>query len=190
MTNDQRAIDDLYGQYAGFATRLVAWIIDQLIVGVLVGVFGWIVKFVADNFAINELLGLQDYADLLLVSVVALGTVAIGFGYNVGLWLLAGQTPGKQVMGLRIVRTNGQRLTFRSATVRWLGYAISAILFLGYLWVLVDNRRQGFHDKLARTFVVYSWPEKPEWDIAPIQKRQELRRRQRVLGGQSLPKND
>jgi hypothetical protein len=36
---------------------------------------------------------------------------------------------------------------------------ISGILFLGYLWILFDNRRQGFHDKLAGTYVVYSWPE-------------------------------
>jgi uncharacterized RDD family membrane protein YckC len=32
---------------------------------------------------------------------------------------------------------------------------VSGIFFLGYLWILVDDRRQGWHDKLARTLVVY-----------------------------------
>jgi len=63
------------------------------------------------------------------------------------------------LMGLRLVRTDGQRLHIGNAIRRELGYVVSAILFLGYLWVLFDNRRQGFHDKLAGTIVVYSWPE-------------------------------
>jgi uncharacterized RDD family membrane protein YckC len=76
-----------------------------------------------------------------------------------GFWMLAGQTPGKRVMGVRIVRTDGQRLKWGNAIRREVGYGISTILFLGYLWVLVDNRRQGWHDKLAGTMVVYAWPE-------------------------------
>jgi uncharacterized RDD family membrane protein YckC len=62
-------------------------------------------------------------------------------------------------MGLRIVRTNGERVRAGNAVRREVGYVISGLLFLGYLWILFDNRRQGFHDKLAGTIVVYSWPE-------------------------------
>lgn len=41
---------------------------------------------------------------------------------------------------------------------RVLGYYISFLaLFLGFLWVLVDDRRQGWHDKIADTIVVYDW---------------------------------
>ena len=79
--------------------------------------------------------------------------------YDIGFWLLAGQTPGKRVLGVRIVRTDGKRLRFWNALRRVIGYVFSSILFLGYLWILFDNRRQGFHDKLAGTMVVYSWPE-------------------------------
>ena len=60
---------------------------------------------------------------------------------------------------MRVVRTDGKRLKFGNALRRSLGYIVSGILFLGYLWILFDNRRQGFHDKLAGTMVVYSWPE-------------------------------
>jgi uncharacterized RDD family membrane protein YckC len=73
--------------------------------------------------------------------------------------MLAGQTPGKYLMGLRIVRTDTDRIRLGNAVLREIGYVLSGILFLGYLWILFDNRRQGFHDKLAGTLVVYSWPE-------------------------------
>jgi uncharacterized RDD family membrane protein YckC len=39
--------------------------------------------------------------------------------------------------------------------VRVLAYSVSAILLLGFLWIAVDRRRQGFHDKIAHTFVIY-----------------------------------
>ena len=79
--------------------------------------------------------------------------------YDIGFWMLAGQTPGKRVMCLRIVRSDGDRVRAGNAVRREVGYVISGILFLGYLWILFDSRRQGFHDKLAGTIVVYSWPE-------------------------------
>jgi uncharacterized RDD family membrane protein YckC len=41
---------------------------------------------------------------------------------------------------------------------RYVGYYLSALaLYAGYWWVLIDNRRQGWHDKLAGTIVVYAW---------------------------------
>ena len=181
MTNEKHPHEELYGQYGGFATRLVAWIIDQLIVGAILAVYAWVLTFVLDTVAINEILGLQGWANAIILITVVVGAVVIAFSYHVGLWLLAGQTPGKQVMGLRIVRTDGRRLTFWSATIRWLGYAISAILFLGYLWVLVDNKRQAFHDKLARTLVIYAWPEKDEWEIEATKEHLERRREKRRM---------
>jgi uncharacterized RDD family membrane protein YckC len=42
--------------------------------------------------------------------------------------------------------------------IRAAAYAISAIFLIGFAWIAVDRRRQGFHDKLARTFVVYDSP--------------------------------
>jgi uncharacterized RDD family membrane protein YckC len=54
---------------------------------------------------------------------------------------------------------DGERLRLWNVLRRHVGYVISGILFLGFLWILFDNRRQGWHDKLAGTIVVYSWPE-------------------------------
>jgi uncharacterized RDD family membrane protein YckC len=42
--------------------------------------------------------------------------------------------------------------------LRYLGYSLSAIsLFLGFFWILIDDRRQGWHDKIAGTLVIYTW---------------------------------
>ena len=69
-----------------------------------------------------------------------------------------GQTPGKAVIGLRVVGTDGNRLTLIRAIIRTLGYTISAIpLFLGYFMILLDNRRQALHDKMANSYVIYTW---------------------------------
>jgi uncharacterized RDD family membrane protein YckC len=46
-----------------------------------------------------------------------------------------------------------------TALMRAAGYAVSSIFMIGFMWIGVDRRRQGFHDKMARTFVVYDQPE-------------------------------
>ena len=83
----------------------------------------------------------------------------ISISYDITLWMLSGQTLGKRVLGLRVMRADGTRLRFGNAVRRQIGYWISAIFFVGFLWILFDNKRQGFHDKLAGTIVTYSWPE-------------------------------
>jgi uncharacterized RDD family membrane protein YckC len=159
MTNEPTPQFALYGQYAGFASRLVAFVIDRLIVGVITAVIVFMAEFAMNAFNVNEWLGLDQLAVSLTAILFAAVVVSVDFLYTVGLWMLAGQTPGKRVMGVRIVRSDGERVRWRNAIVRWVCYWLSAILFLGFLWVLVDNRRQGFHDKLGRTIVIYSWPE-------------------------------
>ena len=59
------------------------------------------------------------------------------------------------VMRLGIVRFDGTRIGWGGAVLRFLGYIISVLLFLtGFVWVAIDMRRQGFHDKIADTFVI------------------------------------
>jgi uncharacterized RDD family membrane protein YckC len=72
-----------------------------------------------------------------------------------------GQTVGKQAMGIRVVRENGQPVTIPSAIVReTLGRQLISLVTYGlyllpdYLWPLRDSRNQALHDKIARTFVV------------------------------------
>ncbi len=169
----------ILGQYAGFVTRMVAWIIDQGIVIATTSLITAVASLVSDALRINEFLGIQEWANALMAILVAVVTLTVWLVYYLGLWMLTGQTVGKWIMGVRIVRTDGGRLRIGNCVRRLVGYLLSAILFLGYLWVLVDDRRQGFHDKLAGTFVVYAWPEREP--VRPAMSRIRRRRRERSL---------
>ena len=72
------------------------------------------------------------------------------------LWLRFSATPGKMFLKLKIVdiKTSGP-ISFRQAIIRYIGYLPSFYcLLLGILWVAFDNRKQGWHDKLASTAVI------------------------------------
>ncbi len=187
MTDEQVPQETLYGQYAGFVTRLVAYIIDQLIIVSIISLVTAVAGFVMQSLRINELIGAQRIAQVIMIILALVLIISFLILYNIGFWMLAGQTPGKRLMGLRIVRTDGERITIGPAIRRWVGYWISAILFLGYLWVLVDDRRQALHDKLAGTLVVYSWPEQEDWErITPIRDRvSRFRERRRMSSPKS-----
>jgi uncharacterized RDD family membrane protein YckC len=172
MTDEQSPQETLYGQYAGFVTRLLAYIIDQLIIAAVISLVTVVAGFVMQSLNINEVIGAQRIAQVIMTILALLLIISFLILYNIGFWMLAGQTPGKRLMGLRIVRTDGERITLGPAIRRWVGYWLSAILFLGYLWVLVDDRRQALHDKLAGTLVVYTWPEQEDGErLTPIRDR-------------------
>jgi hypothetical protein len=80
---------------------------------------------------------------------------ALLFAYCVGFWTWRGTTIGGIVCNLQVIRTNGQPLRFPDALVRALASLFSfAALGLGVLWILKDDDRQAWHDKIAGTFVV------------------------------------
>jgi len=69
----------------------------------------------------------------------------------------AGQTPGKFVMSIRVIKANGSAISDTDAVIRAIGYNASAMfLGLGFIWAFIDRNNQGWHDKLARTYVVRS----------------------------------
>ena len=78
-------------------------------------------------------------------------------GYFVTFWSATGQTPGDRVMGILVISADGERrLRPRRSVVRLVGMVLAALpCFAGYLLILVDDRRRGLHDRLARTVVVY-----------------------------------
>ena len=73
------------------------------------------------------------------------------------LWVAwRGQTPGKRVMGARIVDAEtGGPVSTKQAIIRYLGYYVSMLgLFIGFFWVGFDPKKQGWHDHMAGTVVV------------------------------------
>jgi uncharacterized RDD family membrane protein YckC len=118
---------------ASIESRFAAIVIDSMILGAVAGA-GW--------FELHE-------------TGAGLGLL-IGLAYQ---WFFMtqnrGQTIGKMLMGIRVVRTDGEPLRASDAILRYLGYYLnSAVMMLGWLWAAWDEDRQGWHDKLARTVVV------------------------------------
>lgn len=125
-------------EYAGFWRRYASAIYD----GIIVFFITFTLSFV---FAI---IGLADLAGLV-------GFVG-GIAYVLGFWMYNdGQTPGKIIMKAKVVPEEGGSLTWPKAIIRYVGYYISAIILnLGYIWAAFDEKKQGWHDKIARTYVV------------------------------------
>ena len=69
-----------------------------------------------------------------------------------------GATPGKKLLGIKITKANGEKLTYPVAFIRYVGYTVSgATIFffgLGYLWIIWDKKKQALHDKIAGTVVI------------------------------------
>ncbi|MBI4389586.1 MAG: RDD family protein [Nitrospinae bacterium] len=66
-----------------------------------------------------------------------------------------GQTPGKKLLGVRVVRVDGEPMDYKTAFNRFAGYSVSgSVFFLGFIWALFDRNQQTWHDKMAHTIVV------------------------------------
>lgn len=76
--------------------------------------------------------------------------------YTVGFWILKSATIGKMLVKVKIVDAKtGKPASPLQCVIRYLGYIVSALpLCLGFIWVAFDKRKQGWHDKIARTLVV------------------------------------
>jgi uncharacterized RDD family membrane protein YckC len=81
--------------------------------------------------------------------------LGLGLLYFVLMWG-RGATLGQRALNLRVVdATSGGVLPIRRCVVRYVGFCISAIpLTIGLIWAGVDSRKQGWHDKMARSLVL------------------------------------
>jgi uncharacterized RDD family membrane protein YckC len=168
----QVQIGPVYATYAGFVSRVMAMVVDLLIMAAFLGVAGIVSNFFAHTSGLTQILNLlDDYLPWITPLRSFLLTTAFGiivvltslFVYFTFFYSFGGATLGKYLMGLRVVRTDGRRLQPRQAALRALAYAPSSLaLYLGFLAVLVDDRRRGWHDRIAGTVVIYKWQARPD----------------------------
>jgi len=162
----------IYARYAGFVSRAMAMLVDLLIIGAVLIAGG-----IATDFFLRTS-GLPQFVRFLASQIgwvlpvseffVSAGfelvmTLSFSYFYFAFFYLFGGATLGKYLFGLRVVSANGRRLTTTQAALRVLGYAVSALaLYFGFFAVLVDDKRRGWHDRIARTAVVHSWKARPD----------------------------
>lgn len=99
-----------------------------------------------------------SYFSSSLFSTEGIASNMIMLVVTVLLWLRFLGTPGKLLLGCQIVDADsGEPMMKKQALIRYLGYFLSIISFMiGFLWIAWDKRKQGFHDKVANTVVLYN----------------------------------
>ena len=144
-------------EFGGYGGRLVAYILDVIILGIVIGLLTIILIAILVATVASEgdvgpggaLFAVTLTGMILLVSVL----------YFPYFWQRSGMTPGMQVFGIKVVRDrDGGPVGWGSAILRWFGLVfIDSIVFgipIGLLWVFFDRRRRAWHDLLGGTVVI------------------------------------
>jgi uncharacterized RDD family membrane protein YckC len=146
-------------RFGGFWRRFIAYIVDKLIL-YLMSLILFFIGLFAMGFG-----GASPW------SIVTTGNLPRETGFFMALYCATaffmdmfyfiwfhgtiGQTLGKRLLGLRLIRTSGEKMTLGIAFLRWVGSLISGLfVFLGFIWIAIDHRKQGWHDKIAATLVI------------------------------------
>lgn len=142
-------------RYGGFWRRLVAAIIDGIVLNVAFSIVGSIFGV---SLAFTSLLARGEPNPLAVASAMSgmgLITLALGWLYSAAMESSALQaTVGKLAVGVVVTDLSGERISFGRATGRHFAKMISAfILMIGFIMVAFSSRKQGLHDKIAGTLV-------------------------------------
>ena len=146
------ARESLQGHYAGFASRFAAFAVDVVVLTAIFLLVLGAINFVASivtgkttNFSRHDI----------WVTIAYLVWAFIYFSYW---WGLNGKTPGGGLFGVQVLTDDGRDVSGRRAIGRTLAFPLSfLILCLGFLGILLGDRRRALHDVIAGTVVVYSW---------------------------------
>jgi uncharacterized RDD family membrane protein YckC len=144
-------------KYGGFWIRLVAYIIDAIIVAIPVVILAFIIGAAigVGSVATNAGQSSTNAAANGASGVIDLIAFLISAGYFIFFWS-TGQTLAMRLFGLRVVDANtGQPIGIGRAVVRYLGFIVSGLVcYIGFIWAAFDSRKQGWHDKIGGTVVL------------------------------------
>ena len=136
-------------EYAGFWIRTGATIIDTILI------FAIIIPILTAIYGENYWASKTTFEDIwyILINYTLPAITVIIF------WVYKSATPGKMALKLTIIsEKTGNKPSTGQFIIRYLGYYISIIpLCLGIIWVGLDKKKQGWHDKIAGTIVVKNY---------------------------------
>jgi uncharacterized RDD family membrane protein YckC len=124
---------------AGWGTRALAILIDAIGIGIIAAA---VASILGDDTTSPRYQGLS---------------ILVQAAYFTYFWSAAGkgQTLGSRALNVRVVKTDGSYLDYAGSFLRYIGFVIScATFFLGVIWAAFDAQQQGWHDKIASTYVV------------------------------------
>jgi uncharacterized RDD family membrane protein YckC len=140
------------GNYAGSVSRFLAYTVD---LGVSTGLFT--LALAATSFAVQVVTGHSvswNRSDVVVAIIFAIWQFFY-FGYS---WAVSGKTFGMAVLGVRVVRADGNILDPWRGVVRSLVFPFSFVFFgAGFLGILVQREHRALHDLIAGSAVIYAW---------------------------------
>jgi uncharacterized RDD family membrane protein YckC len=144
-------------RFAGFTRRFIAFIIDRFILWIGLSFVVSTALGVENNFG-NYAYKIDMFNFSNLFDKQLLFTELLLLTYFVVCETSSWQaTIGKRMMGLKVVTTQYQKMNPKEAILRYLSkYLSMAVLALGFIWIIFDDKKQGWHDKIANTFVIVS----------------------------------
>lgn len=134
--------------YAGFWVRLGAFMIDLVLICIIS------VPIIVAIMRSSEWLAAGGY--LIVGPYILLGVLgSIGLVYFPSFWTWRGQTPGKMALGIKIIRTDGNPISFGRAILRYLGYLVCFLsVYIGFVVIAFQKQKRGVHDLIADTCVI------------------------------------
>lgn len=148
-------------EYVGFWPRVGARIIDSIVTSIGAYAFMFIaaIPFGVAGFAGSLIGTTSDEVGAGLTAVyfviMMVGSFGIPMAYET--WMVGkfGATLGKKLIGAKVIRSDGSKLTYMRAFGRYWGIMLSGIiLYIGYIMVAFDPERRGLHDRLCDTLIV------------------------------------
>lgn len=141
-------------RWGGFFRRLFAFLLDIAVIALLVAVMG-LLSYIGYKVGLSGHGRSITWGNIMpLVFLVTWGAIFLATLYFVVFHGGEGKTIGKWLLGLRVVGPDQSAVTYSRAFLRWLVMVAFAPLGLGFLWVLWDSEKRGWHDYLARTRVI------------------------------------
>ncbi|WMJ70660.1 RDD family protein [Stenotrophomonas sp. 24(2023)] len=143
--------------YAGFWKRVAAYLIDYVIVTVATWIVAVVVVLAVGGVA--SVAAGETAGSVLAQIVNLLVTLALGVAYYAGFHASrGGATPGKMAIGIKVVRPDGERITFLRGVGRFFATIVSSlVLCIGYVMAAFTDRKQALHDMMCDTVVVDRW---------------------------------
>jgi uncharacterized RDD family membrane protein YckC len=140
--------------FAGFWIRVLAYIVDQVVILVIVTAVSFVIGIVFGLAAGGRL---SSDAQTGLTVVVLIAEVIIIVAYQmISLSSRWQATPGKRLCGIYVIRANGAKIGPGLALGRYLSVVLSAmILYIGLIMVAFTNQKRGLHDMICNTRVIY-----------------------------------
>jgi uncharacterized RDD family membrane protein YckC len=138
-------------KYAGFWMRLLAKLIDFMVLNTVLVAFTMIM-LIFSGVAGDR----QTEVPITLLIVRTLVSLALNFSYKTVMVGKYGGTLGKLALGLRVVRTDGSKVSMGLAAGRYFAEIISVITVgIGYIIAAFDDEKRALHDHICSTRVIY-----------------------------------